>query len=504
VVEDRSRLGSLISDGSRSRRVLLLLVFALVVFALSEQAVSLRADDAPVALWWPAAGVSAAAAVLTTGRGRVAVVLVVLASSGLANAAAGRPAGLALAFGVVNALEAAVVARVLRPGRGPMPELVRVPDLGRFLLAVAAGGATVGLLGGVAVHLLAAGDALTTARSVAPSHASALLLIVPAVLHLPKGPTEAGMVERALQVIALGGLLAFVFRHEQGLPLTVLPMLALIWAAARCSAVTVLAELAATAAVAATATLLGWGPFAKDAGAAVPDTQTAFTLVQVYVLVASVAALVAALTMHERRSALEQLRQLAMHDALTALPNRRLLLEELTAVHARAGRTGEPALLIALDLDGFKAVNDHHGHQAGDQVLVEIADRLRHTARTGDVVARVGGDEFLVLCPGLRHRSPEAAVLVSRLQRAVTEPLTTLDGRCLGTSIGTAPVRADRPMDLALHAADGELYADKDRRRARRPDVVELDVPPQGRPGPWSPAGRAAVSDDSPGSSPSP
>jgi diguanylate cyclase (GGDEF)-like protein len=465
AVKERSRLDGLASDGSRRRRVVLLGVFALVVFALSEQAVSLRAGGAAVALWWPAAGVSAAAAVLTVGRDRAVVVAVVLAASGLANGLAGRPVSVALAFGMVNALEAAVVARLLRPGRRPLPSLISLPDLGRFLLAVAAGGAAVGLLAGLAVEVLTEGDLLSTARAVAPSHASALLLIVPVALRLPHGPAEAGPVERALQVIALFGLLALVFQDGQALPITVVPMLALIWAAVRCGAVTVLVELAATAAVAAAATLLGWGPFAEDVSPAVSDTQTAFTLVQVYVLVTSVAALVVALTVHERRRVLDQLEHLAMHDPLTALPNRRLLFEELAAVHARAGRTGEPALIVALDLDGFKAVNDHEGHQAGDRVLVEIADRLRHTARTGDIVARVGGDEFLVLCPGLRYRSSEASALVARLRQLVTEPLASLHGRSLGMSIGTAPVRADQPMEVALHDADRDLYSDKGRRR---------------------------------------
>jgi diguanylate cyclase (GGDEF)-like protein len=266
-------------------------------------------------------------------------------------------------------------------------------------------------------------------------------------------------------------------------------MLALIWAAVRCGPVAVLVELAATSAVAATATLLGWGPFAEGASQAVPDTQTAFNLVQVYLMVTFVAALVAALTMHDRRRALDQLEHLAMHDPLTALPNRRLLIEELAAVQARAGRTGEPALLVALDLDGFKAVNDHAGHQAGDRVLVEIADRLRHTARAGDVVARVGGDEFLVLCPGLRYRSQAASALVTRLQQVVSEPLASLHGRTLGTSIGTAPVRADQPMEMALHDADRDLYADKSRRRCLEPPVAAPRVPPQTRPRAPDPTG---------------
>jgi two-component system cell cycle response regulator len=98
-----------------------------------------------------------------------------------------------------------------------------------------------------------------------------------------------------------------------------------------------------------------------------------------------------------RDEALSRIRQMALTDSLTQLANRRLILEHLGKIIAGCSRHKEYAAILLLDLDEFKLINDRHGHEAGDAVLIEIARRLRSTIRANDVVGRQGGDEFIIL-----------------------------------------------------------------------------------------------------------
>src|SRR5918996_1131366 len=115
-------------------------------------------------------------------------------------------------------------------------------------------------------------------------------------------------------------------------------------------------------------------------------------------------------------------RPLAVHgpaadDALTGLANRALFLDRLRSLAA----TGSPLAVLFLDLDDFKLVNDGWGHETGDRLLCEVADRLRWAVRPGDLVARLGGDEFTVLCEGVSGEL-EALAIARRLHEALEEP----------------------------------------------------------------------------------
>ncbi|MCU1375447.1 MAG: putative signaling protein [Actinomycetia bacterium] len=160
----------------------------------------------------------------------------------------------------------------------------------------------------------------------------------------------------------------------------------------------------------------------------------------------------------ERRQATEALSYQALHDSLTGLPNRRAVLEELRTLLADADRG--PISLLYVDLDGFKAVNDGHGHAGGDRVLVELGRRLVGAARASDVVARIGGDEFAVLCRGA---SPaEADAIADRVVAAVSHPIP-LDGGAtrVGASVGVITVaagEAGRTPDDVLNQADLAMY----------------------------------------------
>jgi diguanylate cyclase (GGDEF)-like protein len=153
----------------------------------------------------------------------------------------------------------------------------------------------------------------------------------------------------------------------------------------------------------------------------------------------------------------------ALHDALTGLPNRALLRDRIAQALHQADRELNPAALLLLDLDRFKEVNDTLGHHHGDQLLVQVGDRLRGRLREVDTVARLGGDEFAVLLP--RIATAEGAVAVAgKLQAAFDEPFR-LDDLALDvdTSIGVAlyPEHAGNPDELLQHA-DIAMYVAKD------------------------------------------
>lgn len=163
----------------------------------------------------------------------------------------------------------------------------------------------------------------------------------------------------------------------------------------------------------------------------------------------------------------DQIRHQALHDSLTGLPNRTLLLERLNHWLDGAGRTGEQAALLLLDLDHFKTVNDGLGHEAGDNLLRGVAQRLGAVLRPSDTVARVGGDEFVLLCEDVASESV-ALELVERITLALDDPFT-LDGhqRVVTASIGIALAQAGTDPEGLLRDADVAMYRAKERGRAR-------------------------------------
>lgn len=164
----------------------------------------------------------------------------------------------------------------------------------------------------------------------------------------------------------------------------------------------------------------------------------------------------------ERMQLLAQLKRMAQFDELTALPNRALLRDRIDTALSAARRENGHVGLLYLDLDRFKEVNDTLGHATGDRLLQEIARRLKHCVRDADTVARVGGDEFVVLLPGILQ--PEDAMVVARkIREALGQPVA-LTGRHLTVlpSIGIAvhPDHGDNATAL-LEAADQAMYRAK-------------------------------------------
>lgn len=151
----------------------------------------------------------------------------------------------------------------------------------------------------------------------------------------------------------------------------------------------------------------------------------------------------------------------ATHDHLTGLPNRALLDEHLRVATSMVSRTGGSVAVLFMDLDGFKGVNDTFGHGVGDEVLVEIAERLFAASRGSEVLARLGGDEFAAVCR-LSDGVDEALRIARRLRTTVIQPLVAApDHRAIDVSIGIALVASgEDPVD-ALARADRALYVAK-------------------------------------------
>ncbi|SAK78359.1 diguanylate cyclase [Caballeronia fortuita] len=166
----------------------------------------------------------------------------------------------------------------------------------------------------------------------------------------------------------------------------------------------------------------------------------------------------------ERRKAEAKILQWAHHDSLTGLPNRRYLGEHAARLMANApGR--EKVMVMYVDLDGFKRVNDTHGHNAGDELLRLVADRLRNAMRRGELVARLGGDEFAIVATYIADASN--VVFARKIIGELSAPYTLESGQTarVGVSIGIALAHAGEPFESALKRADGALYEAKSQER---------------------------------------
>ena len=158
----------------------------------------------------------------------------------------------------------------------------------------------------------------------------------------------------------------------------------------------------------------------------------------------------------ERRELEARLRSMALSDGLTGLANRRGFMEALEKAVSRHARGGPPMALLFLDLDGFKQINDEHGHHIGDLALQTFARRLEDCVRKGDTIARLGGDEFTVLAEGVGTLE-QARAMADKIMDAMKPPLEG-HGLCLRTSIGISLYKAPADASRFLREADHAMY----------------------------------------------
>jgi diguanylate cyclase (GGDEF)-like protein len=156
------------------------------------------------------------------------------------------------------------------------------------------------------------------------------------------------------------------------------------------------------------------------------------------------------------------LESLALHDALTGLPNRRLLMDRLSLAIAHARRNKRTMAVMFLDLDGFKQINDTLGHDAGDTLLKMVAARLVAAVRQEDTVARLGGDEFVIALWGLTH-ADDAAKLAAKVVQAVSQPYSIQNrgvNMTVSVGVGIYPTHGEE-VETVMKSADLALYEAK-------------------------------------------
>jgi diguanylate cyclase (GGDEF)-like protein/PAS domain S-box-containing protein len=175
----------------------------------------------------------------------------------------------------------------------------------------------------------------------------------------------------------------------------------------------------------------------------------------------------------EHKLAEERIQRLAHHDSLTGLPNQLLFNDRLQQTLSLAKRDARQFALLYLDLNKFKPVNDALGHAAGDELLKAVATRIRHQVRESDTVARIGGDEFVVILPDI-HKREDAESVARKIVAALAGPFqlgSQKQSVAIGASVGIAVYPADgREADALVRAADAAMYGAKQKGR----DEVEL------------------------------
>lgn len=180
----------------------------------------------------------------------------------------------------------------------------------------------------------------------------------------------------------------------------------------------------------------------------------------------------------DRKQMEERTQDLAYHDPLTGLPNRALLLDRLHQAMAVAEREHKSLALLFIDLDRFKPVNDHYGHDIGDLLLKSVAERIQQTLRQSDSVARIGGDEFIVLLP-LVTSEQDVTMVAENIRQALNHPFDINDYRlsiAASTGIALYPDHATNSQQLLKHA-DIAMYCAKSVGR----DAVEVYRPEMAR-----------------------
>ncbi|HWJ81386.1 MAG TPA: EAL domain-containing protein [Nocardioides sp.] len=429
--------------------------------------------DSELALAWPPVAMATVWVLATRGlRRRVAVLAAIAVINTAVNAAYGTVLAASVGFGVLNTAHTVVVVAVLSWSgwRGARP-LERMNDISTLAVASAAGSVVSAIGGGLVGWLLLDGSFLQDAELVGSRNAVSTFVCVATLLALPRLRTSGGPAGGRERLVLIGVTLAATIGvmsvEREPIAFALVPFTVLI--ALRCgpSISAVLAGLQGVVVV--FATVAGSGPFADlpSPTARVLLAQALITILMGVGLALSIEDAERAGALARSREAEERLAHLALHDDLTGLPNRILARDRLGVALGQAARAGEPMALLFIDMDRFKEINDRFGHEGGDVVLKEVARRLGATVRPHDTVARIGGDEFLVICPAVG--SPlRAEQIAERIIASLAEPVL-VDGEPVPVTVSVGVTATDgRETDAQelMRRADGAMYTAKEQGRA--------------------------------------
>ncbi len=407
------------------------------------------------ATFWPASGITVSVLILRPRR-EWSLYLVAIWGADFFMDTHGGSYSVAASLGIAtaNCAEPLLAALLLRRWLPYRPQLSSGHDLGVFYLAAAGAGPM------LSATLASAWQAILGTTSLWPylgrwyvGDALGVVVIAPVILTLsqqrsrPKALEAGGLLGFA---VVAGTLLALPFSARDGLPYLVIPALALI--AIRIGTRVAVVAVFLTSLTVEVLTAVGTGPFAGD------GAFTGLVSAQMYVIACSVSGLTAAALM----AGLIGRERLALHDSLTGLPNRRLLISRTELSLEMLARHREAIGVVFIDLDGFKAINDSHGHAIGDLVLVEVARRLQTIVDERDTIARIGGDEFVILVD--RVGAPDVLrALVTRIERVVAEPIECGELHLqIWASVGSTfcDRHDERPEEL-FNRADRAMYGVK-------------------------------------------
>jgi diguanylate cyclase (GGDEF)-like protein len=420
---------------------------------------------------WPPTGIAVVALVLL-GR-RIWPAIAIAAFLVNAPISSSLPEALGIAAG--NTLAPLLAAGLLRRV-GFRPELDRLQDaLALVFLAALVSMAVSASVGTMALALsrgTAAAGFWATWSVWWSGDAMGVLVVAPFLLtlrslRLPLSSDWRRWLEAAVLFLSIGFVTYTVFHLQLHVEYLVFPFLA--WAAWRFGPPGAAPAALLSSTIAVWAAVEATGPFVNSSLAQKMVT------VQVFNASAAVASFVLAAIVAdrqrdiaERERAEAELAHVALHDPLTGLDNRVLFMEKLGQALARSERRPGTLAVMFLDLDRFKAINDHLGHAAGDEVLSMLGERLGPALRPGDTASRFGGDEFVIFCEEIASEL-EATRIANRIGDAIVQPMRLGAGEVVVTaSIGIALARrpADRPETL-VRDADAAVYRAKDRGGAR-------------------------------------
>lgn len=433
---------------------------AVVYFAAGKLGLQLAYVHASATAVWPCTGIAIAALLVFGYR----VWPGILVGAFFVNLMTAGNVGSSLGLAVGNTLEGVVACYLVSRFAGGKEAFERAHDIFKFALLAGLGATAISATIGVTT-LAATGFASWAAFGSIwltwwMGDAVGAILVTPLLLLWKEKPRLAWNQRQWIEVVALCvGLNAvsllvyggFFQQQWKNSPLEYLCIPFLIWVGFRFGQREAATALCVLSGFAAWGTMRGYGPFVGD------SQNGSLLLMQAFMGIIAITTLALAAEVSEHKRAEERVRNLAVSDPLTGLANYRQLVESLEAEIKRYGRTERRFVVMLLDLDGLKKINDAHGHLVGSRALCRLADMLRLYSREMDTAARYGGDEFVLILP---ETDLDAARLVAqRISRRLVE-----DGEepKLSVSIGMAVYPEDgETIHEILGAADRDLYRDK-------------------------------------------